>query len=448
MEIKMKLKKNLIFILIFSIFCLNLSTPQKEIKAGDSEICLNARHACLMDGVSRRILYGKDENKKVPMASTTKIMTCLIALEYGNFDEPATCSSYAASMPEVHLHASCGEAFNLTDLLYSLMLKSHNDSAVIIAENVAYNYIYKVNCSLMNDCFNLLDGCDFTFLQLNNKYNSSTLSKINSEQSKLLVHIFSGIMNAKAKSFNCNDTYFITPNGLDAQDENGIHSTTAKDLATIMSHCIGNEEFLHITSQDNYSFSSFKIDENNSFKPSGKCYSVSNANAMLHMYDNIISGKTGFTCDAGYCYVCAYKCENRTFIVSLLACGWPPNKTYKYKDTKLLLNYAKEKYFYKNIIDNTFLINPILVSNGKSDYTDAYIIENFGLLLSDTDQVNITVNVPSSIRAPILNGSPIGNVRIYINDNLEKEIPIYAKSTVESLEYKDFLLRVIKKLLS
>lgn len=110
----------------------------------------------------------------------------------------------------------------------------------------------------------------------------------------------------------------MTPNGLDASDENGIHQTTAYDLSVMMSYCIKNPDFIEITKSSSYSFSNLD----------GKRYSVTNANAFLSMYDNIISGKTGFTADAGYCYVCAYKDENKTFIVALLACGWPNNKSY------------------------------------------------------------------------------------------------------------------------
>lgn len=429
-----------VFILCY-IFC----TSSIKINAQSENIILNARHAALIDSTSKRVLYGKNENTKAAMASTTKIMTCLVALKYGNFNAPCTCSAYASSMPQVHLCASKGEAFDLSDLLYSLMLKSQNDSAVIIAENTAYNYIYQVKNSLRTDDMQLIGDTDFSFLNINNEYNSSILSQLNSDQSKILVHIFAGIMNETAKSFGCYDTYFITPNGLDASDENGTHSTNAKDLAVIMSYCIDNTDFLKITQSDNHTFSSYKITDGNKFTPSGKSYSVNNTNALLHMYDNIISGKTGFTCDAGYCYVCAYRSENRTFVVALLACGWPPAKTYKYKDAKVLLDYARSRYFYKDVICTRTAIKPVTVTNGKTDHTDVYIIENFGLLLSDSDQVNVIFNIPSYLEAPVVKDSVAGHISIYINDVLVKEIPAYTASDVNKLEYNDFITDVIKK---
>ena len=95
---------------------------------------LHAGFAVLIDGDTGRVLYGKNEKEIRPMASTTKIMTCILALELGNLDDEVTFSSKAVSQPEVHLGAQKGEAFSLRDLLYSLMLESHNDAAVMIAE--------------------------------------------------------------------------------------------------------------------------------------------------------------------------------------------------------------------------------------------------------------------------------------------------------------------------
>ena len=98
---------------------------------------LRARAAVLMDGDTGRILYGKNQDQTLPMASTTKIMTCILALENASLDDVVEVSSYAASMPDVQLNIREGEQYRLEDLLYSLMLESHNDTAAAIAEHVA-----------------------------------------------------------------------------------------------------------------------------------------------------------------------------------------------------------------------------------------------------------------------------------------------------------------------
>ena len=152
---------------------------------------LYAQSVVLMDADSGRILFEKNGYEQRPMASTTKIMTLIVTLENANLDEIVTVSEYAAGMPDVQLGVRVGEQYRLEDLLYSLMLESHNDSAVAIAEHVGGS-----------------------------------------------VEGFAAMMNAKARDIGCYDTYYITPNGLDAEDENGVHSTTAADLARVMRYCI------------------------------------------------------------------------------------------------------------------------------------------------------------------------------------------------------------------
>ena len=177
-----------------------------------------------------------------------------------------------------------GEQYRLKDLLYGLMLESYNDAAVMIAEFIG----------------GTREG-------------------------------FAAMMNEKARELGCKDTWFITPNGLDAQetDEKGeihTHSTTAKDLARILLYCIQEspkkEEFLKITRTSDYYFT----DE------SGKrAFSCRNHNALLTMMDGALTGKTGFTGGAGYCYTGALFRDGRLYIISLLGCGWPPHKTYKWQ---------------------------------------------------------------------------------------------------------------------
>lgn len=120
------------------------------------------------------------------MASTTKIMTCILALEQASPDDYVSVSSYAAGMPKVHLGVSRGQVFRLGDLLYSLMLESHNDSAAIIAEHVG-------NC---------LDG-------------GGKRSADNSEEeSRAAVLRFAALMNAKAEEIGCTDTFSLRPTAL------------------------------------------------------------------------------------------------------------------------------------------------------------------------------------------------------------------------------------------
>ena len=365
------------------------------------DFSLYARYAALIDGDNNRLLFGKNEDTKVPMASTTKIMTCIIALENAPDNLCCTTSALASSTPEVKLFAKEGEKFKLIDMLYSLMLKSHNDTAVIIAENVAKYILTEKNIINISD------------------YSSNDLVKY-----------FVGLMNNKAKDLGCTSTYFITPNGLDAKDDNGIHSTTAYDLCKIMAYCIKNDRFLKITQTNEYSFNSDK-----------SSYTVTNANAFLNMYPDIISGKTGFTCDAGYCYVCAYKDDDRTFICAVLASGWPNNKTYKWKDTKKLLDYARNNYKKTLVLSKEDIPDPLIFSYG---YENKYVQPRLDLNediyyeLCENDKVNILYTI-NPVLSDIYPGDVIGQVNIFINDYLYESVPLLSDTYIGTPGYTYYI---------
>lgn len=286
----------------------------------DPELSLYALGAVLMDGYTGRVLYGKNASQVMPMASTTKIMTCIVALECGDPDDLVEVSAYAASMPDVQLGINQGERYRLGDLLYSLMLESHNDSAVAIAEHIAASQL----------------GDD------------KSAPERTVEESKALVSSFAALMNQKANEIGCENTFFITPNGLDAsvvlEDEAGnqkeqVHSTTAKELALIMRYCLSQSEksqdFVELTQTRDVAIT----DETGS-----RSFSCTNHNRYLDMKEGAVSGKTGFTSKAGYCYVGAVNQNGVYLIVALLACGWPPSKSLKWQDMNTLVNYGLENY--------------------------------------------------------------------------------------------------------
>lgn len=353
--------------------------------AGLSERDLYALSAVLIDGDSGRVLFSKDGFTARPMASTTKIMTLIVALENSNEDDTVTVSSYAAKMPDVQLGMEEGEQYRLGDLYYSLMLESHNDTAVAIAEHVGGS-----------------------------------------------VQDFAAMMNKKAKELGLSQTYFITPNGLDAQDDTGVHSTSANDLAQIMRYCIlqspKKEEFIRITQAREASFGNLK---------GTRVFHVYNRNAYLDKNQDAISGKTGFTCDAGYCYVGAVENNGRTFIVALLGCGWPNNKNYKWSDMGKLVKYGEDNYEMRSVIFPDYETGSVHVLNGiGTDRINTYTDADLTLLLSETDDVKIRVNMPGEIEAPVRSGEVLGKIDITINDYLYASYPVYSG---DSAERKDFM---------
>ena len=355
---------------------------------------LYAQSAVLMDAESGRVLFGKNEEDQKAMASTTKIMTCILALEKGDLDDVVTFSEYAASQPKVHLGASKGKQFYLKDLLYSLMLESHNDSAVAIAEHI-----------------------------------SGSVEK------------FADLMNQKALELGCENTHYVTPNGLDASDANGNHVTTASDLATIMCYCIkGSEkaaEFLEITQTLSYSFSDIE---------KKVTYSCNNHNSFLTMMEGAISGKTGYTSKAGYCYVGALEKDERTFVVALLGCGWPNHKNYKWSDTMELMEYALENYEYRNVYQDVKLPD-ITVENGVIENVPIHIVrdeqDEFELLLRKDEKVDLFADYKDVIEAPVDSGEQIGSVTYYLNEKYIREYPIVVSKTVDEKDMKWYFIKII-----
>ena len=345
----------------------NMILPLKAEEPAEEPENLYARSAVLMDADSGRVLFGKEARVVRPMASTTKIMTCIRALEEMEEGQTARASRNAAAQPRVRLGVQEGEEFYLEDLLYALMLESYNDSAVVIAEELAGS-----------------------------------------------VEAFAAQMNKKARELGCTDTHFVTPNGLDGKDDGGTHATTAEDLARIMRYCImespEKEAFLTITRAKDYSFSDVE---------GKRSFSCHNHNAFLDMMEGALSGKTGFTADAGYCYVGALRQGDRTFIVALLACGWPNNKNYKWEDTRKLMQYALANYEYREVKLDTKTWE-IPVEDGI-DPEDPYQKETtvraeseesepLKILLGKDEEVEFKEELPRKLAAPVKKGQKAGEI--------------------------------------
>lgn len=202
-------------------------------------ISVSAECACVIDATTGRVIYNKNMEKQHTMASTTKIMTALVALENSNMEDIVTVSKNAAGEEGTSLYLKAGQKATMEDLLYGLMLQSGNDAAIAIAEGV-----------------------------------SGTVAD------------FATLMNKKAQEIGAANSSFKNPNGL---DEDG-HFTTAYDLAVITREAMKNEKFCEIVSTK----SKLILDGTQT---------VSNHNKMLRMYEGCTGVKTGFTKKSGRCLV-------------------------------------------------------------------------------------------------------------------------------------------------
>ena len=364
------------------------------------DLNLYAKSAVLTDADTRRILYGKDAGTPMANASTTKIMTCLLAIESGKIQDTVTFSEHACSMPKVRLGCPTGTQFVLEDLLYSLMLESHNDTAAAIAEHVAGS-----------------------------------------------VEAFADLMNERAAEFGCQNTHFVTPNGLDRSDKKGEHQTTAYDLSLIMAACIQNDKFLEITETASKTISSI----DGTFQAA-----LNNHNALLSMLDGVISGKTGFTAKAGYCYVGAYRQNDRTYTFALLACGWPNHKNYKWEDSKALISYGNDHYENRTILKEeehqTIDLNRTMVKIfGKNHYyfTNTLSVTKeacaFQILVSENDEITMNPQGQKELSFPVTEGDVVATEEILWNGLPVQTRRILADETLFASDYPWCLWEILLK---
>ncbi|MCH5252344.1 MAG: D-alanyl-D-alanine carboxypeptidase [Lachnospiraceae bacterium] len=363
-----------------------LPEPQIHIPAtatAPPSLSLHARYACVADASSGRVLYGKEDKKKAAMASTTKIMTALLVLESGKLNDTVTVSSYAASMPKVHLGMRKGYRFHMKDLLYSLMLESHNDTAVAIAEHMAGS-----------------------------------------------VNGFADLMNTKAKALGLTSTHFVTPNGLDSKE----HYSTAKDMCHLAAYAVRNKSFCSLVQTKSHRFTDL----------SGKhSYSLSNKDAFLSYYDGALGIKTGFTGNAGYCFVGAARRNQITLTSCVLASGWPPNKSYKWMDTRELMNYGFSHYSLSEFPLQNLADTRIPVEEGKKDFVSCKQLSAPRTLFSRFDAITVKYDLPSKLYAPIRENTGIGTVSFYVNGKLYKKETVFPSESIEKSVFSDTIKVVL-----
>lgn len=372
-------------ILCFIISLFLISSKYINVYA---DIKVDAKSAILVDCDTNRVLWEKNAYEPMSIASTTKIMTCIIALENGNLKDEVTVSKRAVSQPEVKMHLAVGEKQRLEDLLYALMLKSYNDSAVAIAEHIGGT-----------------------------------------------VENFCKMMTDKAKSLGAKDTLFETPNGLDA----GNHHSTAYDMALIASYAMKNDKFVEIITTKEVTT---PINGGNY-----KSYYIPNTNRLLSEYEGANGVKTGLTNKAGHCFVGSAQRNGVKLISVVLASGWgTKGKAQKWIDTKAILNYGFENYKPQNIIEKGKVACEFNISNSPIAQKSKLIYgQELSLILSEQEKQNIKIelDIPEIVKAPIYKNQKLGTAKIFINNQNIKDIDLYTTESIREYKFEDWFNKVI-----
>lgn len=379
------MRKGLAF-LICLVMVTMLGTSTSKCKEA---INLHACASILIDRETGRVLYGENHFEKRAMASTTKIMTTIVALENGNVEDLVAVSSKAAAQPKVKLYIKKGEKYRLQDLLYALMLQSSNDVAVAIAEHI---------------------GGD--------------------------VETFCDMMTAKAQEIGAYNTSYKTPNGLDAVG----HFSTAYDLALITRYALENEDFVRIINTP-----AWQISKGNG---NTRDISVNNKNRFLNSYSGAYGVKTGFTSQAGYCFVGAAKQNDMDLIAVVLGSGWYPYKTWKWMDTSKLMNYGFRHYAYEDILTEDSEYKDIPIDRGMAEMVATYIDGELRLPLSQKDEIDIKHSLFDTIEAPITKDTPVGIASVYLNDELYDSYYIRTSEDVLRQDFWYYLKRLVNEWIS
>ena len=380
----MRLIKRITAVLAVTVFIIGtyFTAYAEETKAPD----VKALGAVLVDGKTGRVLWEKNADKELANASTTKIMTCMLALESGRLDETVTVSSNAAIQPKVKMGLSTCEKLRLGDLLYPLMLQSSNDAAVAIAEHL---------------------GGD--------------------------VESFCNMMNERAEELGAVNTCFETPNGLDS----GNHHSTAYDMAVIARQALQTEGFKDIISTLQKEIKSDRC-----------TYSVVNKNRLLREYDGAIGIKTGFTGKAGNCFVGAAERDGMQLISVVLGSGWGNvGKERKWIDTKNILNYGFENFDYYTLCSDGDIIAeiPVEKSYGKKIKTAVSGTIILPLSKAEKEALYVELDMPETATAPVSKGDVIGRILFKTDsETTVAECNITAENSAEKKNMKTTAEMLIK----
>ncbi|MDA3732493.1 D-alanyl-D-alanine carboxypeptidase [Niameybacter massiliensis] len=364
-----------------SIVALTLLMTQC-VYASEGPGTIYSKGSVLIEKDSKRILYEQNAHEPLPMASTTKIMTCIVAIESGKLDEIVTVSSRAARAPKVKLNLQTGEKQKLGDLLYSLMLESHNDTAIAVAEHVGGS-----------------------------------------------VEGFCEMMTEKAKELGAEDTCFETPNGLDGPN----HHATAYDMALIAAYALENPKFVEIITTPEKSIPTETVE-------GSKPHQLRNKNRFLSQYQGAEGVKTGFTNKAGHCFVGAVKKDGMELIGVSLGAGWnDKGKSRKYTDVIKLMNYGFDNYKKYQVIEDGENYGVVPVIEGKEEQIEVHPKEDIILPLSAEEKASVEIKktLPNEIEAPIVENQVIGKLEVVCGNTIIEKTELLANRSIAKATLMD-----------
>lgn len=380
--------KKIIFVLMcIVVMLLNTVAFADDIYIEDESFSLpevKAESAILMDMKTGRVIYSKNPHERRYPASTTKIMTAILALELGNMSDVVTAD--VASLAPItnedsHMGILIGEELTMEQLINGMMVYSANDASNVIATHIA--------------------GSSEHFVDL---------------------------MNKKAQDLGTTDTNFVNTYGI--HDEN--HYTTASDLAVITRYAMENQTFRDIVKQKTYAIPATNKYTTDRLLTSTNLF-VGTARSGKYYYSAVTGVKTGHTSDAGYCLVSTAEKNGTELLCIVMKCD---NQDACYTTSRGLIDYGFKNYEYRTVVAAGDVVSDSKVIEAKNDERVGLTVDSdvAALLPSEgelSEIVEVVIDLPEKIKAPIKKGDVIGKVSYNYKGNLLEYRDLIATNDVE-----------------
>ena len=377
-----KLSKLVVFFIFFVLFLQFFNINIVNFSKAES-INKNFESMVTIEASTGRILYSQDEHKRLPMASTTKILTAIVAIENcDDLDKKYEISKSATGIEGSSIYLKAGEHLSVRELLYGLMLRSGNDSAVAIAE--------------------IISGSVEKFVLLMNEY---------------------------CKKLNLKDTSIVTVNGL----HNENHYSSAYDLAIISAYAMKNEIFAEIvkTKQKNI--------DNEFSKFSDHIRVLVNKNRFLDMVNGADGVKIGYTKKAGKCFVGS---ATRDDVQVIFVCL---NAKTMFDDACEYIEKAFKEYSLVKLL-SVGELSKTSIKNGKSEEVPVILKDDIWYPLTDAELQKIKgkLAINENLSAPIKNNTEIGTIELWLENNLIFSQKVYTIDVEKKEGISDFIKKIIK----
>ena len=395
----MKSKKLLIISIFLILFGLLFTS---KVQAADN-LNIYSPTALLMDARTGKIIYEKNIDEVRYPASTTKMMTAILALEHCSLDEVATVSYDAIfTVPSGYANANLqlGEELAIDDLLHVLLIPSANDAANVIAEHISGS-----------------------------------------------VSSFANMMNSKAVEIGCTNTHFVNPSGI----HNEEHVSTARDLALIAKYAMQNDTFRSLVKETYYN-----LPVTNKYETTDRVFKTTNDLLRVNNYDradnyyykNAIGIKTGYTSAAKNCIVAGAERDGLEFIAVILGAEQTESGlSERYLDCKTLFDYGFETYAERKLYDKNSIFKEITISNATKETKELNLVleDEVTILIKQEDynkDLLSNVQLKEDLKAPIMQGDVVGTVSYTVED-VTYITNLLAGSNVEKSSVLGILFKIV-----